>query len=318
MSPRLAKIAGKFNSKDARGILVSLLLAAGIWFIFNLSIEYSGIVGVDVVAESNISGHAQQSSNSVTVLARVREEGFRLLRDQRRNHKTKIKIDAQDLKKVGEDVFVLSGSAINSYSGQIFENVIIEAMISDSLRFVFASVDHKKVPVEMVKSLSFKEEYMPIGKALIEPDSVTIYGNPSRLENIDRVYTESLNKSNVSENINGHLKINSIRGIRMSDSEVTYSIGVSRFIEMKTTVEVKEKNNPAGHHLQTIPSSAEITVRCAFPPVNSRMTDIDVFIDWEDFAQSLSGRCIARTGELPAGVFSCSIEPEIFYCIEKE
>ena len=59
--------------------LLCLLLSMGIWLAHNLSLTYTDLVSVGVVAESNLEGRAQRSSSEVEVTARVRASGFHLI-----------------------------------------------------------------------------------------------------------------------------------------------------------------------------------------------------------------------------------------------
>ena len=60
-------------------MIVSLLLAYGIWLIHNLTLNYTEVIKVPVTAHCDIEGHAAESSNSAVVLARCRTSGFRLI-----------------------------------------------------------------------------------------------------------------------------------------------------------------------------------------------------------------------------------------------
>ena len=44
---------------DLKIILVSLLLAFSIWLVYNLTLNYTKVVSVPIVARSNISGYRQ-------------------------------------------------------------------------------------------------------------------------------------------------------------------------------------------------------------------------------------------------------------------
>ena len=49
---------------DLKIILVSLLLAFSIWLVYNLTLNYTKVVSVPIVARNNISGYRQQSTGS--------------------------------------------------------------------------------------------------------------------------------------------------------------------------------------------------------------------------------------------------------------
>ncbi len=71
------------NGRDLAVFLLSLLLAFSIWISHNLSLQYSSVVSVPVIALSNIEGHQAESSNTSPVVARCRTTGYRLLRKNR-------------------------------------------------------------------------------------------------------------------------------------------------------------------------------------------------------------------------------------------
>ena len=64
--------------------VLSILLAFLVWFLVNLSQQYTGVISVPVVAQCNLDGYGAESSNTVLVSARCRTEGFRLVREQSR------------------------------------------------------------------------------------------------------------------------------------------------------------------------------------------------------------------------------------------
>lgn len=175
-----------------------------------------------------------------------------------------------------------------------------------------------KVPVELVQDVSFRPQYMPASPIRLEPDSVTIYGEASRLEGIERVTTAQLRLVDVHEDSRGTLRLQRIKGVRMSTEEVSYVLDAERYVEVRATLPLEVWNAPPGKHLQVFPSQAEVVMRCAFPIRKDPLRDFKAYIDYKDFASSLTGRCVARTLRLPAGVLSCRVEPDVFDCIETE
>ena len=65
------------------------------------------------------------------------------------------------------------------------------------------------------------------------------------------------------------------------------------------------------------PSTAEVLLRCVFPMASDRSGEMQFYIDYADFAGSLSGKCVARTDALPQGVINWSMQPEVFECVEE-
>lgn len=299
--------------------VLSIALAFLVWFLVNMSQQYSGTISVPVVAQCNIEGHGPESSNTVLVSARCRTEGFRLVREYSRRERkvVKVKFNKGDLRRTGADVYSVIGGAKNSYVDQFFgEDAQVEAFITDTLSFIFPVENHKKVPIDVPLSVSCRSQYMQSGPFRTIPDSMTVYGPAERLDAVERVVTSRLNLSDLNSSQHGLLKVTPIKGVRMSADEVSYELPVSRYVELSASVPVEVMNAPAGRTLQVYPPTAQVYLRCAFPIVKDPLASFKLYVDWKDFSSSLSGRCAPRVQRLPAGVLEYQVEPEVFDCIE--
>lgn len=314
-------IKGRFGHWGREWIIMvlSLLLAVFVWFLSNLSKSYSGTISVPVVAECSIDGHGMESSNTVVVSARCRTDGFRLLRERsRRDRKVvKVRFDRSDLRLTAPHTFCVVGGTKNSYVNQFFgEGAVVEAFISDTLKFVFPVENHKKVPVEVNKLIVCRSQYMPSGPFKVSPDSVTIYGDDAHLDVVEKVTAARISLTDIHESQHGVLRLNPIKGVRFSTEEVSFELPVSRYVELRASVPVEVWNAPAGHQLQVYPPTAQLVLRCAFPLAKDPLPSFKLYVDWKDFSASITGRCAARTLRLPTGVLDYRVEPEVFDCVE--
>lgn len=298
---------------------ISLFIALVVWLFTNLAKTYTGTISVKVQAISSVEGYSNRSSNQPVVSARCNVDGFRLLNEGRRgNSRTvRVKIDPSDLRHVNGDTWALSGNALNSYIPQIFgEDTQVAGIINESVEFEFVKENHRRVPVEVPLNLVCKDQYMQSGPVKTRPDSVTVYGDDSRLENIDKVLTTRLNLVDISESRHGSLKLVAPKGVRMSVEEVSYEVPVSRYVELSGEYEVQVWNAPAGHEVQVFPPRAKAILRCAFPIVKDPMAGLRVYVDYNDFKVSKSGKCVPKTNILPTGVLDCRLYPEVLDCLE--
>ncbi|MBQ9410556.1 MAG: hypothetical protein IJU21_02985, partial [Bacteroidales bacterium] len=266
-------------------LAASVLIAGLIWFLSQLSNEYTGTVSVPVVAECNIDGHRGTSANTVVVSARCRTDGFRLVREHSRKEKKVVRVafDRGDLHRTGADTYSVIGGAKNNYIGQFFgEGTAVEAFITDTLSFVFPSEMHKKVPVDVPRTLHCRSQYMLGGPFRYTPDSVTVYADATVLEGIDKVTSARLVLTDLNSSRHGILKLEEIPGVRMSKTEITYEVPVSRYVELRATVPVEVWNVPAGHQLQVFPPTASVVMRCAFPLKKDPVASFKLYIDYRD------------------------------------
>ncbi len=306
----------RLSTQDGVLLVTAVLLAVFSWLLTNLSRDYSGVITVPVVAESNLEGRSQTSSNTVMVSARCRTTGYRLMKAAPRKA-LHVSFDRADLHPLSGDRFYLSGSAKNSYNNQFFgESAVVEAFISDTLVFVFQKQTHKKVPVELVSDIYFRSQYMAESPVRVLPDSITVYGSPDRLDAIERVKTVQLSLDDVHQSEHGMLALVGDKDVRLSEQEVGYELSVARYVEIRSSVPLEVWNAPAGKHIQVFPPQAEVVLRCRFPVTKDPLPQFRLYIDYQDFSSSLSGRCIPRTLRLPAGVIDYRLQPEIYDCIE--
>lgn len=308
----------KFNRRDWVVLLLALLLAFSIWLIHNLSLRYNDYLSVPVVAVSSIDGHSETSANRCEVMARCRTTGYNVLKYNRlaKRSSKKVSFSPSVLKHDRDDIYYVTSSDLQEYAHVIYgDNVTVEYFVSDTLFFRFPYQDSRKVPVSIVSSLSFRPQYMSRGAMTCVPDSVVIYGERRKLESVSRVYTSPVKYSDLYESVSGLVNLEKIRGVRMSVSEVHYSLDVTRFVEFSERRPVTPVNVPAGKVMTVLPSYVDVSWRCVFPMSEDDVPEIDVVADYNDFLNSLSGKCMVKASELPPDVVSCHMSPEAVDCV---
>lgn len=311
----------RHNGRDWTVFFLSLLLAFSIWLLHNLSLDYSDFVTVRMTAScSNIEGHATQSSNVCDVVARCRTSGYNIIKSRlalRRNH-VQVPFDRQSLTLKSGDVYYITRRELSESAHHLFgEKVEVEYFLTDTLYFRFPYETNKKVPVFPVLSLSFEPQYMSQGSLEIVPDSVRIYGEPYHLANVDRVFTEPVKLQDLKSGAAGVARIERIKGVRLAENEVHYSIEVMRYVEITREVTIEPVNVPPDKEMMVYPSKADVVFKCVFPLISD--VDHAVFqIDYEDYINSRSRKCIPSPGYLPDGVLEYEIVPEIFECVLTE
>ena len=299
--------------------LLCLLLSASIWLIHNLSQNYAGTVSVQVVAHSAVKGRAAVAREAVTVSARCSATGFKLLQLKHQHRDVNVDIHAEDLAWAGDDRFQVSAAEMAKYTSDIFgDGVTLITFLNQYYGFEFAKENYKTVPIRAVYSASFKPQYMASEPMRLSPDSVTVYGEDRKLAAVDEVVTKSLSFNDLSKSKGGVVKLVPVPGLRMSDSETAWSLDVVRYVEVRGTVRLAVRNEPAGVSLSVYPSQAEAVFRCQFPAKGDPSEQCTFYIDYAEFAASRSGHCVARCDDIPPYVIDWRLEPETFECILRE
>ena len=314
---RLLK-ALNFNRRDWAVFLLALLLAFSIWLIHNLSLRYNDYLKVSVTALCNIDGHSDISDNRCEVMARCRTTGYKVLKHNilSRNKEIKVPFSPSVMKRKADDTFYVTSADLHEYSHLIYgDKVTVEFFVSDTLFFRFPEQDHKRVPVYLVHSLSFRPQYINSSEFTCEPDTITIYGDKFKIDKIDKVFTAPIRNSDLYKDIQGLVPIEKMRGIRFSDSEVRYSMSVDRYVEIKKSYQVKTVNVPADKKLLVYPSYIDAVFKCLYPMTIDATDNVSFVVDYNDFVTSIGGKCTVKAVDLTDSVISCVIDPVAVDCV---
>lgn len=310
--------------RDLAGIVISLLLAFAVWLIDAMSQKYTKVVTAEIVAESNISGHRNLSNTPQAITARVTTTGFNFLRIGRQQRKGPVKlfIDHNAFRPTvnGEFFWIRTAdAAIASSADKIFgDKCRVESFDADTLQFRFPFENHKKVAVKPIETITFASQYMSVTGLEITPDSLVIYGEPSRLESIDCMYTMPIRLSKLSSPKKGHVKVAQLVGVRTSVEDVAYFIDVDRYAQVSREVTIGTVNVPKDVNFSVYPPKTTVDIRTVFPLLGASVPEIELVVDYNEYLSSISGKCVARVkGELPLGVFSVEPHTHVFDCISE-
>ena len=317
---RLLKSFG-FSGRDWAVLLLALLLAFSIWLIHNLSLKYNDFLTVPVTAQCSIEGHAAISSNQCQVVARCRATGYNVIRHNLfgERHVRVLSFKPEVMRHQKDDIFYVTASELQEYSHLIYgDEVTVEYFGSDTLFFTFPSVDYRKVAIHPVYSISYRDQYTAAGDLKLEPDSVTLYGELAVLDNIDQVYTKPLKKSELNTAIRGVIGLEPVSKVRFSADEVNYSLDVVRYVELKTEIKIGTRNVPGDKEMVLLPSRVQASMKCQFPLYGDPANSMELYVDYNDFVRTVSGKCPVRSNALPEGVISYEVEPFYVECIVRD
>ena len=240
------------SRRDVALFVISLFAAYVIWIVHNMSLNYTRMARVLIEARTNIDGHSNLSANTATLQARLRTTGYEwvMMNSRATSGKSQIvDIDPSDLHYASGDTWFITSTELNKYSPYIFsENTVLE-IVQDTLFFRFPEQNYRRVPVQAVCSIDFKSQYASVGGVKMIPDSVGVYGEPYLIDNIEKVYTERFELSNLSGTATGECKLVPIKGTRLSHKKVAYVVDVSRYVEMTEDIPILPRNVPSDRSL---------------------------------------------------------------------
>lgn len=299
--------------------MLAVVASLAIWLVVNLSRETTGLVSLPVIAHSSIVGRSEAAMESVQVTANVTASGFRLLGlALRRNRPVDVQIVPEHIHYLEEDFFSVSANNLVRYSEAIFGPQTKAQFASDYITIRFAPESYKKVPVVPVRQIRFREQYMATSDIRLSPDSVLVYGNPSRISGIDQVLTRQISKYDVDRSLHGKVRLEIPAGTRLSAKEASYALDVSRYVGITEKVKVGVRNVPEGKILSVYPSSVDVKFRFIFPISGNPTGSADFYVDYNEFAASIGGKCMVRAEGLPEMTISWEADPEFCDCVESD
>ena len=311
------------NRRDLVIFLLALLLAFSIWLIHNLSLSYTEVVTVPVTAKCNIDHCLDISKNTCNISARATMTGYRIISLNsilRRNRQPRvIDFDRTDMHHDGGEVWYVTSKELKEYAHLIYgEDVKVDYFLSDTLKFRFAEQAYRRVPVVPVRVLTFGSQYMMSYKFQIEPDSVTIYGDPEHLARIEGVSTEPIKRYDIDASFHGKASLKKIKGIRFSDEVVYYSANVTRYIEIDAVLPVYARNVPADKEFKYYPASVKASFKCGFPVSSSPASEVVLYLDYNDYVTSLSGKCPVYVEGLSNEILDYNLEFNMLGCFAND
>ncbi|MFA7115800.1 MAG: YbbR-like domain-containing protein [Bacteroidales bacterium] len=303
------------------GLLLSLLLAFFIWFLHNLSLEYSYVLVYNVQVTTNMEDRSPIASSKDMLMLRGTSKGFYILSNKFGDKPTiKIECDSSCFEKdsLKSNLYYLSlknKEIDDKIISELSHDVVVDFFNTEQLSFTLPSVSHKKVPIEIKSDFAYDSQYMPVGDIKLKPDSVEIYGEESVISNINSIVTDIVSEHGIMKSQQGIAKLIVPRKMKLSTKDVFYSVEVQRYIENKVEIPIIVKNVPEGKKLMIFPPKVELIYRKPFENRKSyQANDFEYYIDYHDFEISLDSKVVPKLGISPA-VFSYKLIPPYVECV---
>jgi YbbR domain-containing protein len=233
---------------------LSFVFAFFLWFIVNLSRDYNVDVQLPITIGNMPADKALSGPLPEFTTASLNGEGWKLINVY--NNPPGIVIDA-------------SNQEINLFDQvrqqlSVHSDVNIMKVTPLTLNLNLEDKITKTVPVISRIQMQTRNQYGITSPATLSPDSVTITGAVSRLQDVTHWETEELLLENVAGNIEREVAMSpGSGGIRVQPQKITYNVGVSEFTEAEIRIPIRTRNLPPGMVVTYNPST--ITVRFDVP-----------------------------------------------------
>lgn len=237
----MAEGSGNQNFKSITGMIICIIIAALLWIIIKLTVEYTvtepfAIRFTDVPADQIIQ------NENYRVEATMTTTGFKLMNYYRRVPKNRvIELSLKDInyKKTNFETYSYSKRYLEEKIAEFISATTNEVQVADELQyFVMSKLASKKVKVLPQTSLDFDRQYNYYGEPIAIPDSATIFGASKDIQDIQYLQTEVVNKKNVNQNIETNAKLALKDNIQCDINEVEIVVNVEKYTEAEVEVPI--------------------------------------------------------------------------------
>jgi len=251
----------KLSATERRRVSVffTCLVLAGIaWVLVTLSRTYNFTVRHVLIYQNTPQQRAFHALQPDTVNVTVKGTGWQMLFSKMNEQSKPVKINLQSLDHENYVVLKQQIKAINKSHELQYEVVGFDP---DTLYFDFTNRSVRRVPIKLLASIKYQQQFSQSDDIVIRPAYVTITGPSNRIDPIVSWKTDSLKVENVSETINARVNLLPARegNISIYPKSVQVVVPVNEFTEKTVEVPVKLINNAEYYNVKVFPLKVKVT-----------------------------------------------------------
>jgi YbbR domain-containing protein len=286
-----------------------LVLALVAWIITILSSTYNYNVKEIITFKNAPLKRAFHSLQSDTVNVTVKGTGWQMLfsKIKSANHTLRVDLGALD----NQDFVILSRQLYAINDEKVINNQII-AISPDTLYFDFTNRSVRRVPVQLVKSIKYTQQFTQSGNARIKPAYVTISGPSNLIDKINVWRTDSLVLKNINEDITAQLNLEAPPegNISIYPKTVQVTIPVDEFTEKTLELPVKLVGNVEYFNVNLFPQKVKVTFTTSlnrYADINEELFEAQADLNlWRTYGFNMLPVKVIR---MPAFCKLVSVEP---------
>lgn len=235
---------------------ICLLLAVTLWFIVALSkiqqvtLHYP-VSFVDAPPEISMLLRKQESLEM-----QVRANGFNLLMNYMLKPLDTMRISLKEEREIN---FYLPNKRLK-YISQLLPYTLEAIDIKPDTLFLIMKVKGKKrVPVKSRINLQFANSWLPVSKLKIEPDSVTLLGDPAVIKPIKSWSTQEVSFQDITNGIHEIVQMDTSHQIIIQPAAVRVHIQGDEFTQSSRTIPVRIINVPGKKKIRLNPDKITLS-----------------------------------------------------------
>lgn len=254
----------KVNSATAREFLFFLFLTTVVAGLIKLSKTYSSQYEVAIALQDLSLDKRVKSIDPAIIKVRTESSGFALLANSFKTPLLEVSLD--DMQRYSQGVYSYD---VNEHRLEIKKSLggalQIVSTSPNMVDVVVDSLSSKRVLVKANVAITYGSGYGERGVPVLTPDSITIVGPSTLLDQIDTIATQFISIAAVQEDISREVLVeisDLAEQLQFSSNKVLFNQKVAKFTEGKTVIPITILGDPSGS-VKILPKTAEVvyTVR---------------------------------------------------------
>ena len=260
----------------------AMLFSMALWFIVNMGRDYNMTMMLPIEITNLPEDIALSSEVPDNAAVSVSGEGWSLFNLYINPPQVTLNVDAQQVnmfEQVRQQISSMSDVSVMQVDPMFLE-IETEMRVS------------KKVPVESQVEINTGNQFGVLGPAQITPDSVTITGPASRVENVLSWKTEDTAVDEASSDIEMSVDLQVPGpGITITPATVTLQADIAEFTEAEVRIPVRSRGLPSGRAVTFSPSSIVVKYDVPLEHYNDvqSIRPFVAFVDFERLQQDTTG-----------------------------
>ena len=286
---------------------VFVAIAALFWFVLALNdnVQRSFDVGIRISGVPDSVTFISDIPDKIHVS--VRDKGTGLLRSTG-FRKPVMDISFKEYADMPESQLRVSRNEMTSLLRKLFgSSAQISALSTDSLLLSFTDLPGKRVPVVVDAEIKAASGYVVSGKARLSQSYTRVYGPPSILDTITRVYTDRIVRRDLSETTNVDASLRPVAGVRLIPARIKVTLPVEPLVIKHANVGVDVVNVPEGSSVLLFPQKAEVSYYVPMSKFNDAQTGIEIVAYYASRGFGISGRIPVKVRRVPQQCVNLSL-----------
>lgn len=299
--------------KNLHIIVLSVVFSIILWISISLSNDYYATVNVPIKLVNFPTGYSTASDIPKDISVKLKGKGWKLL-GVNISTKSDYTISVDDSGRINVNLYNYLGE--NQWLSSDIEVIDITP---DTLSFMVEKDFMKKVSIVSDLDLKFKQGYGLASPVQIIPDSTTLYGPKSVVNNLSFVYTKRKIYKNLDDQTSDQIALEDLPGVIYKNREVRVILNVQQIIDKNfDDIDVRINDLPVDRDVILLPNKISVGIRGGIEMLGKMNNDeIKAYVNYREIVLDTLGSVIPHV-EIPENTTLKYIKPaRLRYIIKK-